>query len=54
MDYRERGSHERGVHPTQDTSRMGTARVKEEEKANIRVIVILLSLLLLYTSLKGL
>ena len=39
MDYRERGSHARGVYPTQDTSRMGTARVKEEEGADTRVIV---------------
>ena len=28
MDCRERESHARGVYPTQDTSRMGTARVK--------------------------
>ena len=40
MDYRERGSYARGVYPTQDTSRMGTARVKR--------------LLLLYTKLNGL
>ena len=26
----ERGSHARGVYHTQDTSRMGTARVKQE------------------------
>ena len=32
MDYRERGSHARGVYHTQDTPRMGTARVKQEEK----------------------
>ena len=32
MDYRERGSHARGVYPTQHTSRMGRARVKQEEK----------------------
>ena len=30
MSYRERGYHARGVYPTQDTSRMGTARVKQE------------------------
>ena len=35
MDCRERGSHARGVYPTQDTSRMGTARVKQEEEADI-------------------
>ena len=34
MDCRERGSHARGVSPTQDTSRMGTVRVKEEEEAD--------------------
>ena len=37
----ERGSHARGVSPTQYTSRMGTARVKKEEKAdknNARVV----------------
>ena len=28
MNYREGGTHARGVYPTQDTSRMGTARVK--------------------------
>ena len=38
MDYGERGSHERGVYPTQDTSRKGTARVNQEEKANTRII----------------
>ena len=34
MDYKERGSHARGVYLTQDTSRMGTARVKQEEEAD--------------------
>ena len=34
MDYRERG-----VYPTQYTSRMGTARVKQEEEADKRIIV---------------
>ena len=38
MDYRERGSHARGVYPTQYTSTMGTARVKEEEGANTRMM----------------
>ena len=39
MDRRERGSHARGVYPTQYTSRMETARVKEEERADPRIIV---------------
>ena len=34
MDYRERGSHARSVYPTQYTSRMGTARVKQEEETD--------------------
>ena len=28
------GSHEQGVHSSQDTSHMGTARVKQEEEAD--------------------
>ena len=40
MDYRERGSHARGVYPTQYTTSMGTSRVKEEEEADTSVIVI--------------
>ena len=40
MNCRERGSHARGVYSTQDTSRMGTARVKQVEEANTRIIVI--------------
>ena len=28
MNCKERGSHARGVYPTQDTSRMGTVSVK--------------------------
>ena len=39
MDYRDLGSHTRGVYPTQDTLRMGTARGKEEEGADTRIIV---------------
>ena len=39
MDYRDRGSHARGVYPTQDTSCMGTARVKHEEETDTRIIV---------------
>ena len=39
MNCRERGSHARDVHPTQDTSRMETARVKEEEEVDTRIIV---------------
>ena len=38
MDCREQGSHARGVYPTQDTSRMGTARVKREEEADTKII----------------
>ena len=41
MDYRERGCYARGVYPTQewqDTSRMETARVKQEGEADTRVI----------------
>ena len=38
MDYRGRGSHARGVYSTQDTSRMGTARVKKGEEANAGLI----------------
>ena len=40
MDCRERGSHARGVYPTQYTSRMGTARMKQEEEADTIIIVI--------------
>ena len=39
MDYREQGSHARGVYPKQYTSRMGTARMKQEEEANTGIIV---------------
>ena len=39
MDYWERRSHAQGVHPTQDTSRMGTARVKQEEESDTRILV---------------
>ena len=39
MDYRERGSHVRGVYPTQDTSRRGTARAKQGVGADTRIIV---------------
>ena len=38
MDCRERGSHARGVYPTQDTSRTRSATVKQEEKADNRII----------------
>ena len=39
MNYRELESHVRGVYSTQDTSRMTTARVKqEEEEAGPRII----------------
>ena len=39
MDCRDRRSHARGVYPTQYTSRMEAARLKEEEKADTRIIV---------------
>ena len=39
MNYRERRSHARGVCPIQYTSRMGTARMKQEEGADTRIIV---------------
>ena len=39
MDYWERGSHARGVYPIQDTLRMGTARVRQEEETDTRIIV---------------
>ena len=38
MDYRERGSHARGVYLTHYTSHMGTVRVKEEVEADTRII----------------
>ena len=41
MNYRERGSHARGVYSTQYTLRMRSARVKQEEEAdknNVRVV----------------
>ena len=34
MDCRERRSHAWGVYPKQDTSRMETAKVKEEEETD--------------------
>ena len=39
MDCTEWGSHARGVHHTQYTSRMETAKVKEEEEADTKIIV---------------
>ena len=38
MDYWERGSHVGGVYPTQDTSRMVTARMKQEKEADTRTM----------------
>ena len=38
MNCRERGSHARGVYPTQYTSRMGTERVKYELEADTSII----------------
>ena len=37
IDYRERGFHARGLYPTQDTSSMGTARVKQEEEVDMKM-----------------
>ena len=34
IDCRERRFHARDVYPTQDTSRMGSARVKQEEETD--------------------
>lgn len=34
MDYRELGSHSRGVQPTLDTSRMEISREKQKEEAD--------------------
>ena len=34
MNYRERGSHARGVYPTQYTSRMGKVNMKQEEETD--------------------
>ena len=34
------GSHARGVYLTQDISRMGTARMKQEQETDTRIIVI--------------
>ena len=44
IDYRERGSHARGVYPTPYTSRMGTARVKEEEEVETLLHLVLVSI----------
>ena len=38
MGYREPGSNARDVYPTQYTSRMGTARIKQEEETDTRII----------------
>ena len=38
MAYRERGSQARGVYPTQYTSRMGTAKMKQEEETDTRIM----------------
>ena len=38
IDCRERGTHARGVYPTQDTSSMGTAKVKQEEQTDTRIM----------------
>ena len=36
MDYQERRSHARSVYPKQDTSRMWTVRVKQEEEEDMK------------------
>ena len=36
MNCRERGSHARGVYPTQDTSRMRIARVKQKVRSGLQ------------------
>ena len=38
MDYRERGSHALSVYLSQYTSPMGTAKVKQEEEADTRIM----------------
>ena len=38
MHYRERRSHARSVHPTEDTSSLGLVRVKQDEEADTRII----------------
>ena len=40
MNRRERGFHARGVYPTQDTSRMGIIRERQEDESDTRIIVI--------------
>ena len=38
IDCRERGSHALGMHPTQYTSCMRTARVKQEEETDTKIM----------------
>ena len=38
MHCRERGSHAQGVYPTQDTPRMETSTMKQEEEADTRIM----------------
>ena len=38
MDYRERGSHARGVYPAQYTSSMGTEMMKQEEETDTEIM----------------
>ena len=38
MNYRERGSHARGVYLTQDTPHMATASMKKEEETDTRIM----------------
>ena len=56
MDCKERGSRARGVYHTQDTSRVGTAKVKQAKEADTRIIAKeeeVGTRLLLYTRLKA-
>ena len=39
MENKEQVSHAQGVYLTQDTPGMGTARVKQEEEADTRIIM---------------
>ena len=38
MACRERRSHAQGMYTTQDTSRMGTVRMEQEEEADTRIM----------------
>ena len=38
IDSKKRGSHARGVYPSQRTSRLEAARVKQEEESDTRFV----------------